>query len=73
MQAAQLSASGRELLAQFHHLILRLHDRGQAGKFDRRSRLPQHPLDEELRKDGIERSRRIVATEASSPRKIGDG
>src|SRR5205814_7839394 len=36
--------------------VLRLlHDRGQAGKFDRRSRLyDSDPLDEELRKDGIE-------------------
>src|SRR5215472_9076266 len=31
-----------------------LHDRGQAGEFDRRSRYDSDPLDEELRKDGIE-------------------
>ena len=31
------------------------------------------PLDAELRKDGIEMTRRIGATEASRPRKIGEG
>src|SRR5437763_10665123 len=31
-----------------------LHDRSQAGKLDRRSRLRQRSLDAELRKDGIE-------------------